>query len=184
MSFNVAMLEAMQAEGLDLDACIRILRASGPDTAAEKRRAWDRERKREQREAERLSGGNSGGNPPDPAPNEIDNLTPTHEEKSETKVSVKKPKFSAPPGVGEDQWEAFRKQRKKAINERSYALLCNKLVDLADAGWPPGEMIDLAIERGWETVFKPWEQRNGRSDQHPTGIGRTEAAAIAALGPH
>ena len=28
MSFNSAMLEAMQAEGLDLDACIRILRAA------------------------------------------------------------------------------------------------------------------------------------------------------------
>jgi hypothetical protein len=77
MSFNVAMLEAMQEEGLDLDACIRILKAGGPDTAAEKRRAWDRDRKREKREAERASGGKSAGNPPDGFPNDRDILTPS-----------------------------------------------------------------------------------------------------------
>lgn len=42
MSFNVAMLEAMQAEGLDLDACIRVLKAgekkSDPTAAERKRR--------------------------------------------------------------------------------------------------------------------------------------------------
>jgi hypothetical protein len=84
------MLEAMQAEGLDLDACIRILRAAGPDTAAEKRRAYDRERKAAKRAEDRLSGGKSGGNPPDPSPNERDILTPTREEKPEPKGSVKK----------------------------------------------------------------------------------------------
>lgn len=76
MSFNVAMLEAMQAEGLDLDACIRILRAAGPDTAAEKRRAWDRERKAEKRADAKVSGGKSTGNPPDGFPNDRDILTP------------------------------------------------------------------------------------------------------------
>jgi DnaJ-class molecular chaperone len=40
-----------------------------PDSAAEKRRAYDRERKAEKR-AEAKSGGMSGGNPPDPAPND------------------------------------------------------------------------------------------------------------------
>lgn len=75
MSFNVAMLEAMQKEGLDLDACIRILRAAGPDTAAEKRRAWDRERKRE---AKANSTGNSTGIPPEGFPNDNDILTPSN----------------------------------------------------------------------------------------------------------
>lgn len=96
---------------------------------------------------------------------------------SEAKASSPRAKFPPPHNVGEDQWRAFRGQRKKPLNERSYLLLCNKLVKLAEDGWPPGEMIDLAIERGWETVFKPWEQRHDRQ----AGIGKT-TAAIAALG--
>ncbi len=80
---------------------------------------------------------------------------------SEAKASSPRAKFPAPLGVNADQWKAFRGQRKKPINERSYVLLCNKLIKLAEDGYPPGDMIDLAIERGWETVFKPWEAKNG-----------------------
>jgi hypothetical protein len=76
-------------------------------------------------------------------------------------------KFCAPPGVSRDQWAAFRKQRKKPLNERSYLLLTNKLLKLAEDGWPPGEMIDLATERGWETVFAPRTFANDRSKPSP-----------------
>lgn len=77
MSFSLSMLKQMKAEGLDFDACIRVLEADEPkiDTAAEKRRAWDRERKAEKR-AEAKSGGKSTGNPPDGFPNDNDILTP------------------------------------------------------------------------------------------------------------
>jgi hypothetical protein len=74
---------------------------------------------------------------------------------SEAKASSPRAKFPPPPNVSPDQWRAFQGQRKKRLNERSYLLLCNKLIRLAEDGWPPGDMIDLAIERGWETVFKP-----------------------------
>ena len=192
MSFNVAVLEAMQAEGLSLEQCIRILRAAGPDTAAEKRRAYDRQRKAEKR-AEAKSGGMSGGNPPDPSPNEIDILTPTRESKTETKVSSKgadrerleaigsclRVAFPAPLGVTAEQWEAFRKQRKKALNHRSYTLLINKLASLAEDGWPPGEMIDLAIERGWETVFAPRNFGNERRST-PSPLDQLVAASFRA----
>jgi len=102
---------------------------------------------------------------------------------SEAKASSPRAKFSCPVGVTSDQWKAFKAQRKKSLNDRSYILLTNKLRALADAGYPPGEMIDLAIERGWETVFEPFkskDQRNGGHHQHP-GLGKT-AAAIAMLG--
>lgn len=169
------MLEAMQAEGLTLEQCIRILRANGPDSTAERRRAYDRGRKAELR-AEAKSGGMSGGNPPDPSLNERDNLTPTREtktkaealskslvveEKRQAIASCLRVAFPCPDGVSAEQWTAFRKQRKKALNDRSYLLLCNKLTTLAEAGWPPGEMIDRAIENGWETVWPPRNQPNG-----------------------
>jgi ribosomal protein L12E/L44/L45/RPP1/RPP2 len=82
------------------------------------------------------------------------------EENKEAIASCIRAAFPPPIGVTAEQWQAFRKQRKKPINDRSYTLLCNKLVGLAEAGWPPGEMIDLAIERGWETVFEPRSQAN------------------------
>lgn len=87
---------------------------------------------------------------------------------SEAKASKQRAKFPAPSGVGDDQWKAFQAQRKKPLNDHSYKLLTKKLDGLADDGFPPGEMIDLAIERGWETVFKPYQprdQQHGRAAQ-------------------
>jgi hypothetical protein len=113
----------------------------------------------------------------DPAPNERDILTPTRVGKTEPKGSSKK--FPEPDGVTAEQWQAFRKQRKKPLNERSYTLLRNKLDELAEAGWPPGEMIDLAIERGWETVFAPRNFGHERTDRDPTTV-----ALERLIGPH
>lgn len=185
MSFNVAMLEAMKAEGLDLAACIRILRSVGPDSAAEKRRAWDRERKREQREAERLSGGKSGGNPPDPAPNELDILTPTQEKKSEPKGSSKKPKFALPTDIPAEPWGGFEEMRKrihKPMTDHARTLAVSELRRLRDEeGWPPGEVLNHCTMNSYQGIYPP--HRNNRHDrppQHPN-LGKT-TAAIAGLG--
>jgi hypothetical protein len=93
---------------------------------------------------------------------------------SEAKASSPRVRFKAPPGVSDEQWVAFCKQRKKPLNDRSYFLLCKKLCTLAEAGWPPGEMIDLAIERGWETAFAPRNFANERPNTNPLGeaVGR------------
>lgn len=60
VSFNVAMLEAMKAEGLDLDACIRVLKAGEVrrDTTAteRKRRQRARDRDMSQRDVTRDNG--------------------------------------------------------------------------------------------------------------------------------
>lgn len=79
MSFNAAALKIMAAKGLTLEDAAEIAEAMErpADSAAEKRRAWDRERKREKRETEKKSGGNSTGNPPDGFPNDNDILTPS-----------------------------------------------------------------------------------------------------------
>jgi hypothetical protein len=194
VSFNVAMLKQMRAEGLSFEAAIRVLEAGEEKrSSGAERQARYRERKRNESDVTRDV---------TPSPNEIDILTPTREEKPEAKASVKKSvqeenrqaigsclkrAFPPPLGVSEEQWAAFRKQRRKSINERSYTLLSKKLAKLAEAGWPPGEMIDLAIERGWETVFEP---RNERHDRRTDTLGRNQSdglsstarAAIAVFG--
>jgi hypothetical protein len=73
-----------------------------------------------------------------------------------------------PPSVSDEQWQGFIDHRRAhpkggKFTDRAYTLLCNKLVGLAEHGFPPGDMIDLAIERGWITVFEPTEVRNGLS---------------------
>jgi hypothetical protein len=106
------------------------------------------------------------------------------EENKEAIASCIRAAFPPPLGVTAEQWQAFRKQRKKPINDRSYTLLCNKLVGLAEAGWPPGEMIDLAIERGWETVFEPRSQANVSLQRtRPNLTSLVRAANAACLDP-
>ena len=73
MSFNVAMLEAMKAEGLDLDACIRILRAG-------ERKVDPTNSERQARHRAKKANGHSNGvtvTGVTPPPNERDILTPT-----------------------------------------------------------------------------------------------------------
>jgi hypothetical protein len=109
---------------------------------------------------------------------------PKQPKKEEAGASSKKtrPAFAPPPGVSGDQWRDFlsvRANRKAKMTETAYSRLCAKLERLREDGWPPGEMIGLAVERGWTSVFPPREQVNGTGQD--SGIGRTEAAARAVL---
>jgi hypothetical protein len=98
--------------------------------------------------------------------------------------------FPAPDGVSAEQWSGFvqhRRDHKKGgpLNQRAYTILCNKLRAFADHGWPPGDMIDRAIDHGWITVFEPTGQDNGKPRfQQSSGAStdRTIAAAIEVFG--
>lgn len=70
-----------------------------------------------------------------------------------------------PPGVTDDCWSGFLAHRKampKAgkFTPRAYELLCEKLAKLATDEWPPGALLDQAIDRNWITVFPPKDARN------------------------
>jgi hypothetical protein len=165
----------MQAEGLSLEQCIRILRAGSPqqDSAADKRRAWDRERKAEKRaEAKALSGGMSGGNPPDPSPNEIDILTPTREEKPEPKGSVKK--FILPADIPAEPWVAWvemRRRIRKNPTDHAKTLAVSELRRLRDEeGWPPGDVLNHCTMNSYQGIFPPKRGQNERSDRDPTTV--------------
>lgn len=82
-----------------------------------------------------------------------------------------------PPKVSDPQWTGFLETRKanpkgRKFTNHAYGLLCKRLAELDDAGWPPGDMIDRAIEHGWLTVYPPTEQRNGNRNRtdHPGGV--------------
>lgn len=111
---------------------------------------------------------------------------------SEAKASSQcRPKFSAPDGVPESVWSDFLaspKRRKAGMSATAYAGIKNNLVALAEHGFPPGEMIALAVERGWTTVKLEWvqndRQRTNRMAGHqPDGLSTTARAALSVFGP-
>ena len=76
--------------------------------------------------------------------------------------------FPTPEGVAEAQWQAFCQQRRKPLTDHGYRLLCKKLGGLVGEGHNASELIDSAVERGWETVFPP-APRQRRTGGKPSG---------------
>jgi hypothetical protein len=169
------LIEAGTPAALVAKVAMELGRAVAATELLETRRSKDRERKRVPRNSteteESAEKGSLEVSPENPLPKPSKSIPPYTpqilEEKREAIATCLRIAFPPPFGVSAEQWAAFRKQRKKSLNDRSYALLTAKLAKLAEDGWPPGEMIDLAIERGWETVFAPRTFANERSN-NPT----------------
>lgn len=85
-------------------------------------------------------------------------------------------KFPAPTGVFEEQWRAFCMQRRAPLTDYSYSQLCDHLAEIAKSGHLPCDLIDLAIEHGWSSVYPPKEHHHGRPYPH---LPKTTAALVS-----
>ena len=93
---------------------------------------------------------------------------------SEAKASSVKRVWPLPPGVSFQVWTDFLKspkRRKAGMSETAYVGIVKNLRICAEHGFPPGETLALAVERGWTTVKLEWVQnaerdwkQNERSD--------------------
>jgi hypothetical protein len=108
---------------------------------------------------------------------------------SEAKASSQRIAFLPPSGVPDEIWSDFLKspkRRKAGMSTTAYAGIQNNLNTLAEHGYPPGEMIALAVERGWTTVKLEWVQNDGKSlGRHQPandGLSPTTRAARAVFG--
>jgi hypothetical protein len=173
------LLKRLIEAGTPADLVAEVAMLAADATALQRRRQNDRDRQAARRHVTSRESADVTEETPSPlVPPKVSPTPPSSNPPISPNPSViARIGFPPPSGVSEEQWRAFRKQRKKPINERSYVLLCNKLQDLAEAGWPPGMLVDLAIERGWETVFPPKDQRH---EQHHPNIGKS-AQAFARL---
>lgn len=187
------LMQRMSDAGAPMEAIVLAVRAlEEKDAELAAKRATERDRKRRQRERQRDSHGTVTGQSGD-----ITGQPPILDKESSPQTPFKeinptpanttraRRDYPIPDGISAEQWGAFCGQRKKKLNDHAYSLLCNKLKDLAEAGWPPGEMIDRAIEHGWETVFAPKfeENRNGpRKRPANDGLGVTARAALDVFG--
>lgn len=186
MNFNAAALRLMLAKGLSLGDVVEIAEANerrSDPTAADRMRRY-RERKSVTRNVTRNAPPNDNSNPP---------------VASEAKAasSPHRAKFPPPPNVSDGIWADFLaspKRRKAGMSKTAYAGIKNNLAELAEHGFPPGDMVALAVERGWTTIKLEWVQNDERSqtyrrspdrlgrNQSPDGLSPTTRAALAVFG--
>lgn len=178
--------------GEALVAAIAEMEAAQPkDAAAERRRAWDRERKRKAKDA-----ANSTGIPLESAesaetsslplpPNEyISNPpTPTHPDR-DTPPARKAARFPSafpcPAWADEPVWADLLKNR-KAKRLPNTATAHRKFVQavevMADEAWPPGRLLEAIVARGWAGAYDPRENRNDRPVQSSQSASGYRASA-------
>jgi hypothetical protein len=176
VSLNAAALKLMMEKGLTLGDVVEIAEANEarPSAAAVRQKRY-RDSKRNERDVTRDV---------TVSPNDRDILTPSNPEKHEPKGSVKK--FGPPDGVSAETWSDFLlspKRRKAGMSRTAYSGIRNNLALLAEHGFPPGEMIALAVERGWTTVKLEWvlnDQRSARNDRNnsPSPLDQLVAASL------
>lgn len=176
-----AIYEAMQDKVLNGDRLTgwEKRQPKREDSTASKRKAEWKERKRNASERT----GTQENAPETDA--ETDAETETYSSQPSASKKARAQSFPPPDGVSAEQWEnlmACRKAKRAAMTDGAYFQICRKLKEGADAGWPPGELVDRAVERGWTTVFIPQEAPNGRMEGNfGQGGGRGEHPGLVLL---
>lgn len=189
----VRHLMAAGVTGEALIAAIADMEAAAPvqvDEAAERRRAYDRERKRNAKR-------NSTGIPPESAEGSEDPslsrplspqtpLTPTHTH-PDIIPARKGRDFPMLDCTDADTWADFlrnRKAKRLPNTASAHRKLESDLADIsARTGWPPGEVFAACVAKGWGAIYDPRDTTNDRTKQRPStarapliDIARTVAA--------
>jgi hypothetical protein len=178
-----AMLKQLQAEGLDLAACIRVFDAA--NAKADKTNVERQSRYRAKRKA--AKGSNAVTVTPVTPPNERDNLTPR--EVSDAEASSPQP-WALPVGVSLQVWTdlmANRKRKRLTNTPTAWKSFQDDLARVASqTGIPPPELIRQCTAKGWGAIYDPREQRNEQRSmgrhQPADGLSSTARAAIAVFG--
>jgi hypothetical protein len=181
--------EAMIAAVAEMEAEMRAAAANDP--VAEKRRAYDRARKAA-KAAERKSGGNPveiteiQDSPLSLSPNENNSNPHTHT--PEHKPRARKGGFVLPDKIPEAEWAAYvemRQRIRKPMTDHAKGLAVAELFKLAEAGWPPGDVLNHSTMNSYQGLFPPKDRKNDRSPQrgenHRNGSGGKADGFTAAL---
>jgi hypothetical protein len=175
-----AMLKQMQAEGLDLAACIRVFDAG--NAKQDKTNAERQARHRAKRKS------NAVTVTPVTPPNERDNLTPR--EVSEDKSSSPQARFVLPADIPADPFRGFVEMRAKSgkrMTDHAKHLAVLRLRKLRDEdGWPPGDVLNHSTLNGYQGLFPPKDSRNDQRSlprTRPNLTSLVRAANAACLDP-
>lgn len=83
---------------------------------------------------------------------------PSTTDKNEKNEKNKNKGNGIPDFIDKELWQAFREHRqklRKPMTEHAEKIIFGKLQKAKDKGHDPHEMIETAIERGWQSVFEP-----------------------------
>jgi hypothetical protein len=175
VSFNVAMLKQMQAEGLDFDAAIRVLEAGErkSDTTNAQRQA--RHRAKEKTD-------NAVTITPVTPPNDIDILTPLAEVSEPNGSSPQPRPWALPVGVSLQVWNDLlsnRKRKRLGNTPTAWKAFNDDLARVSlQTGIPPPQLIEQCTAKGWGAIYDPRDNRNERPDTNPTAtaLARVQSA--------
>lgn len=180
MSVIATALKHLIAAGMSGDDLVRAVAemeaasvACSPDPVAEKRRAYDRQRKRDAK----VSGGipvESTDSAENPSPFDKETLSPTPPIKEiniPTRVMgdapARKGNFPVPEGCDPDDWrdlQANRKAKRLPMTPGAYRKILKDLADQSDAEWPPGRVLRHAAESGWAAIYDPRSSQGTRKN--------------------
>lgn len=171
MTVIATAVRHLLAAGVTGDALVQAIAdmeaAQPKDAAAERRRAWDRERKRKARDE-----ANSGGSPVESADiAEIPSLSPaplpspqtpqptphphTHPDIS-TPCARKADPFPRPDWCEDRQhWtdlKANRKAKRLPNTPTAYTKFIRDIAQWVDDDWPPGRVLEAIVARGWASA--------------------------------
>lgn len=86
-------------------------------------------------------------------------------------------------GVTAEQWadfEAMRRKKRAPLTPGAIDLAHRRLVKLADAGHPPGDVVDQSTFHGWAGLFELKDDANGHRIDH-AGTGPHNSMVGAAI---
>lgn len=88
----------------------------------------------------------------------------THKSKKEntTKTTIKTKGPLLPICEAWHAFKAMRKGMKKPLTDYAAALIVKKLIAFHAKGHDPTDVLNLAIEKSWQSVYEPKEQNDGR----------------------
>ena len=170
MSVIATALQHMLAAGMPADAIVAAvsdMEASiARDPVAEKRRAYDRERKRVAKSTGIPPETTENAEIPEPplslSPNENNSNPHTHTPGGDT-PRARKGDFPKPDWADAQIWADFLQNRKSKRLSNTATAHKGFLADIArlsDDEWPPGRLLEHAVARGWGAIFDP-RNRNG-----------------------
>jgi hypothetical protein len=168
------------------DLAMALARGEASEQQAAERRAKDRARKSIPRNSTETAEIQDDPSPLDketlpPTPPIKEIISPTRE--GGDALPRKAGGFSAPDGVKHETWVAFCQQRKKSLTRIAFDRIQKTIGEAGEVGWPPGELFERAIERGYETIFIPSEKRHGNrpaNDRHDELVNSMVRAAARA----
>lgn len=117
---------------------------------------------------------------PKPSRTTISSTKTTSSPKKRARASVK---VDAPEWVPADAWAGWiemRNQKGKPLTGRAASNAIEKLKELADAGHPPGDVLDQSTFEAWTGLFPIKDTHNGLSQRNNHAAG---ARADAMAGP-